>query len=421
MMSGRISRRSFLAAMATLGTALALPARAAQGTVVVVGGGFAGVTFCRYLRRWAPGVRIVLVEPAERFISCPMSNRVVYGTLSMHNLTRGYDVLDGTGVERVRDRVIAVDPARRQVRLASGANISYDRLVLAPGIDFRFQDIPGVGKDGSDRVLHAWKAGPQTVELRLRLHQLERGGVVGLYIPKAPFRCPPGPYERATLMADYLRQFNPKAKLLVFDANADVQSKRDLFRNYWDTHLKGTLEYLPSAELKQVDLAMGQVDMGIAGRHRLNLFNLIPPQQAPAFALAATGEKPDARWCAVDFLTFESRNVPNVHVIGDAILGAPGMPKSGHMANQEAKVAAAAIARLLAGQPPDPAPILANTCYSFVSRREAIHVTAVFRYDGTERTLKPVKEAGGTSEAPSAHEGFLAMAWFFNIMNDLFA
>lgn len=416
-----ISRRAFLGVLAAAAAGIALPARAASGTVVVVGGGYSGVTFCRYLRRWAPGLRIVLVEPASQFISCPMSNRVVYGTLSMHDITRSYDVLEGTGVERVRDRVAAVDAARRQVRLAGGSVIAYDRLVLAPGIEFRFGDIPGLAPQDADKVVHAWKAGPQTMELRKRLHALPNGGVAAIYIPKAPFRCPPGPYERATLIADHFANFKPRSKLLVFDANADIQSKKDLFRNYWNQHFKGILEYLPSAELKSVDIAKNEVDMGVQGRHKLDLLNLIPPQQAPAFALAATGEKPDARWCAVDFLTYESTQVPHVHVIGDAIRGAPGMPKSGHMANQEAKVAAAAIAQLMAGQTPDANPIIANTCYSFVSRREAIHVTGVFRYEPKDKVMVPVKEAGGTSEAPSAQEGFMAMAWFFNIMNDLFA
>lgn len=416
-----LSRRTFLASLAAGAAALALPARAASGTVVVVGGGYSGVTFCRYLRRWAPAVRIVLVEPQAQFVSCPMSNRVVYGTLSMHDITRSYDILDGTGVERVQDRVVAVDAARRQLRLAKGSTLSYDRLVLAPGIEFRFGDLPGLAPEDADKVLHAWKAGPQTIELRKRLHALDNGSVAAIYIPKAPFRCPPGPYERATLIADHFARFKPRAKLLVFDANADIQSKGKLFRAYWEQNFKGILEYLPNAELRQVNIKTNEVDMGVQGRHAPHLLNLIPPQQAPAFALAAAGEKADARWCAVDFLSYESLQVPNVHVIGDAIRGAPGMPKSGHMANQEAKVAAAAIARLLAGQAPDTAPIIANTCYSFVSRREAMHVTGVFRYDPKDKLMVAVKEAGGTSEAPSAHEGFLAMAWFFNIMNDLFA
>jgi NADPH-dependent 2,4-dienoyl-CoA reductase/sulfur reductase-like enzyme len=417
----KLSRRAFLAALAAGAASLALPARAAQGTVVVVGGGYAGLTFARYLKRWAPSVRVVVIEPAGQFVSCPMSNRVIYGTLSMHDITRDYAILEGSGIEHVRDRVTAVDAARRQVRLASGASLGYDRLVLAPGVEFRFADIPGLAPGEADKVLHAWKAGPQTVELRQRLHALPDGSVAAIYIPKVPYRCPPGPYERATLIADHFALFKPKSKLLVFDANADVQSKRELFRGEWDRRFKGMLEYLPNAELKRVDLVKNEVDMGVQGRHRVDLINLIPPQQAPAFALTACGEKPEARWCAVDFLSYESKNVPNVHVIGDAILGAPGMPKSGHMANQEAKVAAAAIARLLAGQPVDAAPIIANTCYSFVSRREAMHVTGVFRYDAEKKTMVAVKEAGGTSEAASAHEGFLAMAWFFNIMNDLFA
>lgn len=416
------SRRRFLALGGTLALGLTLPrwARAAQGSVVVVGGGFAGVTFCRYLKRWAPGLRIILVEPASQFISCPMSNRVIYGTLSMHDITRDYVTVEGAGVERIQDAVVAVDPDKRQVRLARGGVVGFDRLVLAPGVEFDFAGLPGA-ENTPDKVLHAWKAGPQTMELRKRIHTLAPGGVVALYVPKAPFRCPPGPYERATLIGDFLANFKPRSKLLVFDANADVQAKRDLFRQYWDSRLKGVLEYLPSAELKAVNLATGEVDMGVQGRHKADVLNLIPPQRAPAFVLKATGEKGDARWAAVDFLTYESRNVPRIHVLGDALLAAKGMPKSGHMANQQAKVAAAAIARLMAGEAPDQTPIMANTCYSFVSKREAIHVAAVYRYDAAARTMVPVQGAGGVSPGPSADEGFLAMAWYFNIMNDLFA
>ena len=416
------SRRRFLAAAPVALAGLALPrwARAAQGTVVVVGGGFAGITFCRYLRRWSPGVRVVLVEPASQFVSCPMSNRVIYGTLSMHDITRDYVPVDGAGVERIQDSVLAVDADKRQVRLAKGGTLAYDRLVLAPGVEFEYAALPGA-KEAQDRVLHAWKAGPQTIELRKRLHTMADGGVVAIYIPKAPYRCPPGPYERATLIGDFLANFKPRSKLIVFDANADVQSKRDLFRNYWESRLKGVLEYLPNAEVRNVDVAGQQVDMGVHGRHKVDVLNLIPPQKAPAFALKACAEKADARWCAVDFLTYESRNVPRIHVLGDAILAAKGMPKSGHMANQQAKVAAGAVARLLAGEPPDQEPLIANTCYSFVSKREAIHVAGVYRYDATGRTMVAVENAGGVSPAPSADEGFLAMAWYFNLMNDLFA
>lgn len=416
-------RRRFLRHGAGLAALAGAPhlARAVERSVVVVGGGFAGVIAARYLKRWNPALRVTLVEPAAQFISCPMSNRVLAGTLSLTDLARDYGRLGHHGIQLVGDEAVAIDPQRREVRLARGAPLPFDRCVVAPGVDFLFDAIPGLETPAARvRVPHAWKAGPETVALRKQIAAMRPGGVFAMHVPRSPYRCPPGPYERATLVASYLQRFNPRAKVLLFDANPDIQSKRDLFRGYWETRLGGTLEYLPNAELRAVDAARLTLDADLQGRHKVDVLNVIPPQRAGAIARQATALADGERWCPVDFLSYESRTVPGVHVLGDALAAAPGMPKSGHMANQQAKVAAAAITALLQGQPVNSEPLIANTCYSFVSDREVIHVASVHRYDAVKRTMATVPGAGGQSSEPSATEGYLALAWLFNILNDMF-
>lgn len=419
----RPARRRFLGQAAGAMALAGAPhvARAAARSVVVVGGGFAGVIAARYLRRWSPALRVTLVESAPRFVSCPMSNRVLSGTMALTDLERDYDRLSRFGIQVVQDAVTAIDTSRREVRLARGASIPFDRCVVAPGVDFMYEQVPGLETDAArDTVPHAWKAGTQTVALRRRIMTMKTGGVFAMHVPKAPYRCPSGPYERATLVAGYLKKFNPRAKVLLFDANPDVQAKRDLFRSYWETHLRDMLTYLPSAELRSVDAASLTLDTDLRGRHTVDVLNVIPPQRAGAIARQATALAPYQDWCGVDFLTYESRDTPRVHVLGDAVAAAPGMPKSGHMANQQAKVAASAIAALLEGRPVNDEPLIANTCYSFVSDREVIHAASVYRYDAGKRTMVNVPGAGGLSPEPSATEGYLALAWLFNILDDMF-
>ncbi|NBU12368.1 MAG: NAD(P)/FAD-dependent oxidoreductase [Betaproteobacteria bacterium] len=382
----------------------------ARARVVVIGGGFAGTTAAKYIRLRDPTIEVTLVERDAEFVSCPLSNLVIGGSRDLASLTRSYGALSQRhGVRRVRDEVTAIDTAARRVRLARGADLRYDRLIVAPGVDVSYESLPGLSGVGArQRVLHAWRAGPQTLALRRQLEAMPDGGVFAIHIPKAPYRCPPGPYERACQVAWYLRQHKPRSKVLVLDANDDIVSKKALFRAAWDTLTPGIVEYRPSQDAK---LAFGD--------QRADVLNVIPPQRAGAIAHLAGLVTANDRWCGVDFRTFESLVVPGVHVLGDATLAAPLMPKSGHMANQHAKVCADAVVALLSGESPNPEPIISNTCYSFVSDRQAVHVASVHRYDPNSRTFTVVDGTLGVSPGLNDREGAFAEAWANNIWADM--
>lgn len=386
--------------------------------VVVVGGGFAGATCARYLRRWSPATRVTLVEREPAFVSCPLSNLVVGGSRDIASLTHGYDGLTREGITRIHDSVTSIVPARRQVHLARGASLLYDRLVLAPGVDFAPEGIPGLaaGLQGG-ALLHAWKAGAQTVALRRQIESMPDGGVFVMHIPRAPYRCPPGPYERACQVAWYLQRHKPHSKVLVLDANDDIVSKKALFRSAWDSLTPGMVEYRSGQELLEVDAEQRTVRL-VFGAERADVLNVIPPQRAGAVAAMAGVITTNGAWCEVDFRSFESVVAPGIHVLGDAVLAAPQMPKSGHMANGHAKVCAHAIAALLDDEAPDPEPVIANTCYSFVTDRQAVHVASVHRYDAEKRTLLVVEGTLGVSPGLNDREGPYAEAWARNIWAD---
>jgi len=318
----------------------------------------------------------------------------------------------------MQDSVSAIDTTARSLRLASGGTLSYDRLVLSPGVDFMYDRVPGLeSEDARSRVLHAWKAGAQTAALRKQLEEMPDGGVYALTIPKAPYRCPPGPYERACLVANYFSWAKPKSKVLVLDANEEITSKKGLFTKAFEKYA-GILEYRPNSELREVDAGRRTAILDFESV-RADVLNVVPPQRAGDIAASSGLKLVNGRWVDVDWLTFESLNTPGVHVIGDAIFPAPTMPKSGHVANQQAKVAAAAILSLLAGEPPNPAPLLMNTCYSFVDSKNVIHVSSVHRYDVATKTVLPVPGAGGVSVAANELEGVYAQAWARNIWADM--
>ncbi|MEZ0190891.1 NAD(P)/FAD-dependent oxidoreductase [Ralstonia solanacearum] len=423
----REDRRALLRAIGA--TALAGPLAACaslsglrNARVVVVGGGYGGATAAKYVRVFSGGhVDVTLVEPNAAFVSCPLSNLVLSGDRDLASLTVPYDALVARhGVRWVRDRAAAIDLGARQVRLDGGDTLDYDRLILSPGIDFVPGAIPGLANAATAaRAPHAWKAGAQTLALRHRLEAMPNGGVVAISIPLAPYRCPPAPYERACLIAHWLQRARPASRVLILDANDDVTSKGALFKRVWAQRYPNHIEYRPQ---------YNAVDLGAAGRVlkfdvqddiEADVVNLIPPQRAGAIAVGAGLATANGRWCEVDFLTFESTVAPGVHVIGDAIQTAPLMPKSGHMANQHGKVAAAAVVAMLAGRAPDPSPLYANTCYSFTAPDEAMHVATVHRYDATERTMVTVPGAGGLSDAPSVTEGRLAQGWSRSIWSDM--
>jgi NADH dehydrogenase FAD-containing subunit len=394
-------------------------AQSANPSIVVVGGGFGGATACRYLRRWLPSAQITLIEPAAEFIMCPMSNRVIHGGLSLRDISRPYGrFATNHNIRWIRSSADDIDVSQREVRVGKD-RVAYDRLIISPGVDYVYDNLPGLqSADQQARAPHAWKAGEQTLLLRNQLMAMPDDGVVAMHIPKVPYRCPPGPYERASLIAYFLQTRKPKAKLLVFDANPEIQAKKGLFEAVWKSKYAGRIEYVANADLKSVDLATSTLNFDLQGTVKANVINVIPPQRAGTVARKAGLATVQDRWCGVDFLTYESTAARGIHVLGDSIMGAPGMPKSGHMANQQAKVCAAAIAAQFTGVPVPDNPIIANTCYSFVSQNEVIHVASVYRYDAAKKLMVPAPGAGGLSDAPSVVEGLYAMAWATNIMND---
>jgi NADPH-dependent 2,4-dienoyl-CoA reductase/sulfur reductase-like enzyme len=416
-----LNRRTLLKA-AGAASLVALPLRAAaqsQQHVVIIGGGFGGATAAKYLRRLYPQVRLTLIEPNEEFIACPMSNRVIYGGMRIRDISRPYDRFAiRHDVRWLRAAADEIDPERREV-VVGKEKLGYDRLIVAPGVDYQYDAVPGLESAAAQaRVPHAWKAGAQTLQLREQLQDLKPGGTVAMHIPKVPYRCPPGPYERASLIAYYLQLRNPRAKLLVFDSNPEIQSKKGLFETAWKSKYAGIIEYVPDAEVERVDATTLTIDLKVQGKQKVDVLNLIPPQRAGAIARRAGLANVGDRWCGVDFLSYESTRHRYIHVLGDSIAGAPGMPKSGHMANQEAKVCAGAITAAAMGLPVPADPIIANTCYSFISQSEAIHVAAVYRYDAAKRIMAAASGAGGLSPAPTAAEAVYAMSWASNILND---
>jgi len=386
--------------------------------VVVVGGGYGGATAAHYLRLWGGAIDVTLVERDAMFVSCPLSNLVIGGHQQMADITRPYGALEALGVKRIQAEVAAIDAARKQVRLADGRTLPYDRAVIAPGVDFVPGEVEGLaGAAAQQSILHAWKAGPQTLALRRQLQDMPDGGVFALTIPPMPYRCPPGPYERACLVAGYFKQSKPKSKVLLLDANPEIQSKKVLFERAFAEHYQGLIEYRPNNELKQVDAATRTAKFDFDDV-KADVLNVVPPQRAAELVRSAGLVNINNRWVGVHWLTMESTAAPGIHVIGDAVFGAPLMPKSGHLANQHAKVAAAAIIQLLKGEPINPTPVMANTCYSFVTVSEAIHVCSVHQYDVAEKTFK-VMPGGGLSSAANALEGRYAFSWAQNMWADM--
>ena len=420
-----LSRRRLLGAGVAL-SGLALSGCATTGAggpslgrVVIVGGGFGGATAAHYLKMWGGNIDVTLVDRNPEFISCPISNLVLGGHKQMADITRGYDGLKAIGVKVVQGEVTAIDAAKKLVKLAGGAELAYDRAIVAPGIDFLYDQVGGLqAAIDSGRVTHSWKAGAQTVALRKQLEAMPDGGVYALAIPKSPYRCPPGPYERACMVASYFKTAKPKSKVLILDANPDIQSKKGLFMKAWDQHYKGLIEYRANAELREVSGLTAKLEFEDV---KADVLNVIPTQRAGDIARAAGLVNVNNRWVGVDWLTMESTAAPGIHVIGDATFPGPAMPKSGHMANQHAKVAAAAIISLFKGEAVNQTPVVMNTCYSFVTARDVVHVASVHQYDAKDKTFKTVPGSGGLSAAANQLEGRYALSWADNIWADMLA
>ncbi|WP_408593850.1 FCSD flavin-binding domain-containing protein [Limnohabitans sp.] len=421
-----MKRRSFVQASLAWGS-LGMAGCASTGRipekarVVVIGGGYGGATAAKYVRMLSNyQIDVVLIEPNSAFVSCPISNLVIGGSKTMADITTPYDKLSGKhGVNVVRDHVTGVDAVKKTVTLASGPTIRYDKLVMSPGIDLMFGSIEGLqAANASGQILHAWKAGPETLALRQQLEAMPDGGVFAITIPEAPYRCPPGPYERASQVAHYFKQHKPKSKVLILDANPDVTSKGPLFKKFWADHYKGILEYVPQHKVVAVDAATKTLKFEIQNDVKADVLNVLPSMRAGSIAVQTQLANANGRWCGVNYLTFESTQAKDIHILGDSIMIAPLMPKSGHMANSHGKVAAAAIVAQLSDLAVNPAPFLSNTCYSFVNDKLVVHVASLHQYDVKENTYKTVPGSGGVSPAPSELEGVYAMNWAHNIWAD---
>jgi sulfide dehydrogenase [flavocytochrome c] flavoprotein chain len=418
----KTNRRDFLkVASASAGIAAISGCASIGGTagpkVVVIGGGYGGATAAKYIKMWGPNIDVTMVERNSEFVSCPISNLVLGGSQKMSDITMGYEGLQKKhGVKIVRGEAVAIDVEKKLVRLASGDALPFDRVIVSPGIDFMFEALPGLNNaDAQARYLHAWKAGPQTLGLRRQLEAMRDGGVYAIAIPEAPYRCPPGPYERACQVAAYFKQSKPKSKVLILDANMDVVSKPGLFKKAWSEMYGGMVEYRNSSKLIDVDTKTSTAKLEF-GEVKADVLNALPPMKAGKIADPfITANK---RWCEINWITYEAKNVPGVHLLGDALQIAPLMPKSAHMANNHGKTCAAAVVALLTGEQPNPSPTLNNTCYSFVSADKVVHVASIHKYDEKDKTMRTVPGSGGVSAAANELEAQYAMTWAKNIWAD---
>lgn len=395
-----------------------------KAEILVIGGGYGGATAAKYLRLLSNNTaRVTLIEPNTSFVSCPMSNLVVGGSKTMADITSPYDGLSKRhGIKIIQDSVANIDADKKTVKLASGKTLRYDKVVVSPGVSLMMDSIEGLAQANKNGVtLQAWKAGPETAALHNQIAAMRDGGTFVISIPEAPYRCPPGPYERACQVANYLKQHKAKSKVLILDANQDVTSKGALFKKVWAEQYPGIIEYLPKHNVVGVDAKTKTVKLEVQDDIKGDVLNLLPAMSAGDIAVKTGLANSNGRWVNVNFLNFESTARKDIHVLGDSIQVAPAMPKSGHMANQHAKVAAAAIIAELSAWEINPAPVLTNTCYSFVNERDVVHVASVHQYNAAEKTFKTVPGSGGLSPAPSVLEGIYAWGWARNIWADSLA
>jgi sulfide dehydrogenase [flavocytochrome c] flavoprotein chain len=423
-----MQRRTLLQTGLALGSLSALSGCAtltsqapAKAQVVVIGGGYGGATAAKYVRMFSNyKISVVLIEPNNTFISCPMSNLVLGGSKTMAQITTPYTALSSKhGVSLVHDLVTAIDPAKKTVSLKNGGTISYDKLIVSPGVDMHFDSIEGLqAANASGQILQAWKAGAETTALRQQLQAMPDGGVYALTVPEAPYKCPPGPYERASQVAHYFKQAKPKSKVLILDANPDITSKPALFKKFWSDNYKDIIEFRPNHKVVAVDAKTSTLKFDVQESIRADVLNVLPAMRAGFIAMQTGLATVNNRWCGINYQTFESLAAKDIHVLGDATLAAPAMPKSGHMANSHGKVAAAAVVAQLSDLAINPRPLLTNTCYSYVSDKLVIHVASVHQYNAEEKTFKTVPGSGGLSTEANALEGTYAWNWAQNIWAD---
>lgn len=412
----KLSRRRFLQVsgigMAALSASQVPVFGQARRRVVVIGGGWGGATAAKYIRLTDPSIDVTLLEPNKEFISCPFSNLVVAGVESLKNLTLNYNGLRKHGIRIRHEAAAAIEPDRKRVRVAKDS-LEYDRLIVSPGIDFQWDQVDGLAQ-AKDKVLHAWKAGPQTVQLAQQLRAMPDGGVVVMSVPPVAYRCPPGPYERASMIGWFLKTKKPKSKLIVLHANKDIVSKTGLFKAVFKDYA-ANIDYRPSQKVEKLDVNSHEVTTETGDKVKYDVVNIIPPQRAGAIAVESDLVSGDKRWCEVDHVTYESVKQKNIHVVGDATIGLP-VPKSGNVANAMGKICATAVASLLNGKEP---PVIApgNTCYSWVSDKEAIAVVNSYKIENGKVVQIEQKLTPGKSTAVADN----SLSWRTSIWNDMLA
>lgn len=421
------SRRDFLKAIGAAGVAssfsmLGFPNLAfakAKGKVVIIGGGFGGATCANYIKRYAPGISVTLIEPNKQFVTCPFSNTVIAGLNPIDYITHGYSNLQKKQkITIVHDTVAAIDGASKKLSLKGGKSLSYDHLVVSPGVSFIWNAIEGYNEKVAQQLPHAWKAGKQTLLLRKQLQSMNDGGVFIIGVPKRPFRAPPAPYERASLVANYLKKNKPKSKILILDANESTDEV-ELFKKAWKKPYKNMIEWVGGAEVQKVDSGSMSVQTRSGEKHKGNVINVIPPQKAGLIA-QSSGLADKSGWCKINQRTFESAKMKNVHIIGDACI-AGDMPKTGHAASSQAKVCAAAIVSSMSGtKMPDP--VLNSSIYSLITPKYGTSAAGVYRVKNDKLT----QVSGGlSSDKPrrktKQKEAKFASGWYKSITSEMFA
>ena len=386
--------------------------------VVVIGGGYGGATVSKYIKKWSPNIDVTLVEKNTNYVSCPISNRIFSGKVDLNYLTHNYETLSKKySIKIINDTVNSISPKNKKV-IFNHKSIDYDILVVSPGVEFNYDNIPEFKKNKESVPLHAWKAGKQTIDLKKQLIDMKDGGVFSIIIPQAPYRCPPGPYERACQVAHYLKNNKPKSKIVIYDANEKIQSKGALFKKYWSDLYPGMIDYYPMMPLRDFNPSTNSLIFDFEEMTH-DVVNYIPDQRAPKF-IREIAAKAESNWCEIDFRSYQSIYDDNIYILGDSILPSPKMPKSGHMANSQAKVCASAIVRNLSGKDTNQNPIVNNTCYSFVSDDEVIHVAAVYKYNEEKKLMEVIPETTGVSGKASKIEGIYAEGWAKGIWYDMF-
>ena len=397
-------------------------AAAKSARVVIVGAGFGGATLAKYLRILSKQkIQVTLIESEKTFISSPMSNLILGGNTTLEQIEFSYDALRSRhGIEWISDWATEIDFDKKKIHCRTQKNIAYDKLVLSPGMKMLTEEIDGLEDAKTQkRIFQAWSGDREIEQLKAQLVAMQNGETFVLSIPESPFKCPPGPYERASQVASYFKKFKPKCKVLVLDANQDVLSNSASFKRFWAEHYSSILDYRPQHKVTSVDAEKKTIGFEIQDDLNFDVANILPPMRAGDIAHKNGLANVNNKWCGVAFNTFESQKAKDVHLIGDAIQGAPLMPKSAHMANAQAKILAASLAAEILDLSIDPSPYLTNTCYSFLDDQNAVHIASVHHYDWQEKTYKVLPQSSGVSLQPSAREAKEAQSWAKHLWADM--